>query len=63
LRTVEGGYFSSLPAGRIGLGWKLPPQFGQIPASGPSTQPAQKVHSKVQIRASGLSGGRSRPQR
>jgi len=49
-------------AGRIGRGAKPPPQFGHTLASIRSTQSAQNVHSKVQIRASGESGGRSRSQ-
>ena len=38
-------------AGRIGRGAKPPPQFGHTFESLP-TQSAQKVHSKVQMRAS-----------
>src|SRR5262245_8757102 len=49
-------------AGRTGRGWKPPPQFGQTLDSRRSTQSAQNVHSKVQIRASTESGGRSRSQ-
>ena len=62
MRFDDAGYFASLAAGRIGLGEKLPPQFGQIPPSSDATHALQKVHSKVQIIASGESGGRSRPQ-
>ena len=40
-------------AGRIGRGAKPPPQFGQTLLRCRSTQSAQKVHSKVQMRASG----------
>src|SRR5690242_11082508 len=47
-RRVEGGNFASLPAGRIGRGEKLPPQFGQRPPSRVSTQSRQNVHSNVQ---------------
>ncbi len=36
---------------------KPPPQFGQTLASTPSTQSAQKVHSKLQMRASVEAGG------
>jgi DNA-binding beta-propeller fold protein YncE len=61
-RVVEGGYFASFSAGRIGRGAKLPPQLGQRPASFPSTQSRQNVHSKVQIIASCASGGRSLSQ-
>ncbi len=53
---------SSFAVGRIGRGSKFPPQLGQTPPSRLSTQSAQNVHSKVQIRASALSGGRSRSQ-
>ncbi len=35
----------------MGRATRLPPQFGQIPASFPSAQLAQKVHSKEQILA------------
>jgi len=61
-RFVEAGKRASLSAGRIGRGTKLPPQFGQTPFNGPATQSWQKVHSNVQIIASGLSGGRLRSQ-
>ena len=33
-----------LAGGRIGRRSKLPPQLGQTPPSGPSTQSAQNVH-------------------
>jgi hypothetical protein len=49
IRFVEGGFFSSFAAGRMGRGWKLPPQLGQTPFSLLSAQSAQKVHSYVQI--------------
>lgn len=61
-RLVEAGYFSSNAAGRIGRFSKFPPQFGQMPPSGPSTQAGQKVHSNVQMRAS-ASGGKSASHR
>lgn len=61
-RFVEAGYFSSMRAGRTGRRTSSPPQFGQVPASTPSAQRRQKVHSKVQMRASVLSGGRSASQ-
>ena len=38
---------------------KLPPQFGQTPASFSCTHVVQKVHSNVQIMASVDSGGKS----
>jgi hypothetical protein len=59
---VEGGLFANFAAGRIGRTTSSPPQLGQIPLSFSTTQTAQKVHSKLQMRASGLSGGRSRLQ-
>jgi hypothetical protein len=40
----------------------LPPQFGQTPPNTHAAQSAQKVHSNLQIIASGASGGRSRSQ-
>ncbi|OAP43338.1 hypothetical protein AU381_27510 [Sinorhizobium glycinis] len=61
-RSVEAGYFFSIAAGRTGRQTSSPLQFGQIPESFASAQSAQKVHSKVQIIASRLSGGRSRSQ-
>src|ERR1700730_2920005 len=68
IRLVEGGRFATESpgrhsvAGRIGRGSKPPPQFGQTLNSTLSTQSAQKVHSKVQMRASVAAGGRSRSQ-
>jgi hypothetical protein len=59
MRWVEGGYFPSIEAGRIGRGAKLPPQFGHRPPRRVSTHWRQKVHSKVQIIASVASGGKS----
>ena len=61
-RSVDAGKRASAAGGRIGRGTKFPPQLGQVPCSRSSTQGAQKVHSKEQIRASALSGGRSRSQ-
>jgi hypothetical protein len=61
-RSVAAGYFASIAGGRIGRLTKLPWQFGHMPANTVAAQAAQNVHSKVQIRASGLSGGRSRSQ-
>jgi hypothetical protein len=29
-RAIEGGFFFSKSSGRIGRGWKFPPQFGQM---------------------------------
>jgi hypothetical protein len=65
---LDGGCFSTdTPgrhslAGRIGRGTKPPPQFGQTLWSLCSTQSAQNVHSKLQMRASAESGGRSLSQ-
>jgi hypothetical protein len=58
-RFVEGGLAASLFAGLIGRGCRLPPQLGHVPPRRISAQSRQKVHSKVQIIASGTSGGRS----
>ena len=46
-------------AGRIGRAQKPPPQLGQTLCNTVSTQWAQKVHSKLQIRASSDAGGRA----
>ena len=62
LRTVDAGNRANLSAGRIGRRTNSPPQFGQRPLSTLSAQSAQNVHSKEQIRAARLSGGRSRSQ-
>jgi hypothetical protein len=65
---VEGGRLATdspgrhSVAGRIGRGSKPPPQFGQTLNSTLSTQSAQKVHSKLQMRASVYAAGKSRPQ-
>ena len=40
----------------------LPPQLGHTPPRHPSAQGAHQVHSKLQMRASGESGARSRSQ-
>src|SRR3954447_3392463 len=61
-RSEEAGYFASMAGGRIGRWTKLPLQFGQTPPNTVAAQSAQNVHSNVQMRASGLSGGRSRSQ-
>jgi hypothetical protein len=47
-----------MAAGLIGRAEKLPPQLGQMPPSTPSAHSTQKVHSKVQMRASAASGGK-----
>lgn len=59
IRFLDAGYLESNAAGRIGLGEKLPPQFGHSLFRGPEAQDVQNVHSKVQITASSDSGGRS----
>jgi hypothetical protein len=46
----------------MGRGTNPPPQFGHTLRSTPSTQSAQKVHSKVQIRAVVDDGGKSLSQ-
>src|SRR5271169_3528811 len=67
-RLSDGGCFTvQTPVrhsceGRIGRGAKPPPQFGQTLLSLVSTQSAQKVHSKLQMRASRACGGRSLSQ-
>jgi hypothetical protein len=64
-RVVEAGRFASdrpgrhSVAGRTGRGANPPPQFGHTSRSTLVTQSAQNVHSNVQMRASGESGGRS----
>jgi hypothetical protein len=63
LTVSLGGYPSTLNvirharSGRIGLGHKFPPQFGQTPSSTRATHSAQNVHSNVQIMASVELGG------
>ena len=44
-RAVEAGCFAKRSAGRTGRRTISPPQFGQRPASTPSAQVEQKVHS------------------
>lgn len=61
-RSVEAGYFTSLSAARRGRFTISPPQFGHTPFNTDVAQSVQKVHSKVQIRASVESGGRSLSQ-
>ena len=58
-RLVEAGCSISLFAGRRGLGTNSPPQFGHFPSRTESAHVEQNVHSKEQIRASVVSGGRS----
>src|ERR1700684_2995391 len=62
MRLLEAGLFASLAAERMGRNTNPPRQLGQMPPSFSATQATQKVHSKLQMRASGLSGGRSRVQ-
>ena len=61
-RSVEARYLASMMADRIGRATRLPSQLGQTPLRMRSAQAAQKVHSKVQMRASALSGDRSTSQ-
>jgi len=59
-RSVEAGNLTSLSAGRRGRETSSPPQLGHMPPlSRFFTQSTQKVHSNVQMRASGESPGRS----
>ena len=63
MRSVEAENFASFAAGRIGRRTSSPPQFGHsLPGSLVCAQSTHQVHSKEQISASRLSGGRSRPQ-
>jgi len=57
-RSVDGGDFASMAAGRLGRPTNSPPQFGQCPFNWLSALEEQKVHSNEQIRASVESGGR-----
>ena len=61
-RVVDAGYFNNASAGRIGLGTKFPPQFGHWFCNLFSAQFKQNVHSKVQITACLLFGGKSTSQ-
>jgi hypothetical protein len=62
IRCVEAGYLCNFEAGRRGRGTSSPPKFGQALFNFCSANFAQNVHSNVQMRASSLSGGRSRSQ-
>jgi quinol monooxygenase YgiN len=53
---------ASNAAARVGRGSISPPQLGQTPRRQCSAQWAHHVHSKLQMRASAESGGRSRSQ-
>ena len=57
--SLLAGYLFLNFAGRIGLGTKLPPQFGQTLSNIVLAQSLQNVHSKVQIIASEVVFGRS----
>jgi hypothetical protein len=61
-RLVEAGKRPNSAAGRIGRTTNPPPQLGQTPPNRSSAQVAQNVHSKLQMRAAGLSGGKSTSQ-
>jgi hypothetical protein len=62
IRSLDGGWSRSRCAGRTGRGCSRPPQFGHSPPANPAAQAAHHVHSKLQMSASSLSAGRSRPQ-
>lgn len=62
IRVLEAGFLTSAAAGRMGLRTSSPPQLGHVPCKVPSAHAAQNVHSKLQIHAAVLSGGKSRPQ-
>jgi hypothetical protein len=59
---VLAGYFASAAPALMGRRTNSPPQLGQAPSSTLSAQPAQNVHSKLQIRALVLSAGKSQSQ-
>jgi hypothetical protein len=61
-RCVDAGFLASLSSGRRGRTTSSPPQLGHLPANLVSAQAAQKVHSKEQMRASALCGGKSMSQ-
>jgi hypothetical protein len=56
-RTASTGLCVTVVVGRTGRGAKPPPQLGQTFANTVSTQVAQKVHSKLQMRACVEAGG------
>lgn len=60
--SLEAGYCFNASIGRIGRLTKLPEQLGQIKLKTFSVQLAQKVHSKVQMNASSVEGGKSLSQ-
>jgi hypothetical protein len=57
-----GGVLLHSAGGLIGRATMLPSQFGHTPTSTVSTHAAQNVHSKLQMRASFESAGRSTSQ-
>jgi hypothetical protein len=59
MRSVDGGFFASFSAERLGRTTNSPPQLGHFPASTADAHEAQNVHSNEQIRASVDSGARS----
>jgi hypothetical protein len=61
-RSWEGGFFAIFSAGRRGRETSSPPQLGHFPASTSRAQDRQNVHSKEQMNASALPGGKSRSQ-
>jgi hypothetical protein len=56
-RLSDAGCFFNSQCGLTGRRSKFPPQFGQTEFNFFSTHSRQNVHSKVQIIASGESGG------
>jgi hypothetical protein len=60
--STFGGNLPSFPFGRTGRFSKPPPQLGHTLYRMLLTQSAQNVHSKEQIIASALSGGKIFPQ-
>jgi hypothetical protein len=61
-RIAEAGDLVRKWIGLLGLGVRLPPQFGHLPFNVPAAHSEQNVHSKLQMKASSLVGGRSRSQ-
>jgi len=61
-RSTEAGKRASAAPVRVGRRVNSPPQFGQRLEKRASVHAAQNVHSKEQMRASSLSGGRLRSQ-
>jgi hypothetical protein len=60
--VFEAGLFFNNEAGLIGRATKLPEQLGQMKCNNDEAQVRQNVHSKLQIKASFDSGGKSSSQ-